>query len=100
MTTLQNKLLHDTGSEVNVLDYNYAINVLNLNKDKIRKQQNIVKCANNSQLRTKGRVNVKVNIGLGLSNLEFILVENLFPKCIIGIRGLQKLDVEGQLRCE
>ena len=32
------KLFHDTGSEVNVLDYNYTINVLNLNKDKIKKQ--------------------------------------------------------------
>ena len=67
---------------------------MNLNKVKIRKQENIVICANNLQIHTKGRVNVKVNIGLGMRNLECILAKNLFPKCIIGIPGLKKLDAE------
>ena len=88
----QTKLFLDTGAEISVIDEGF---IQNLGDPTIRrhKQNKIIKCANNSRMDTKGWVRLGVQIGGQMKQCKFWVVQNLFPKIIIGIRAMKDMNI-------
>ena len=86
------KMFCDSGCEINLIDYVTARKFVSINTHvKILKENILLKCANGSQMKTRGKIFLRLNIGGVESNQEFILVDNLFPRVIIGIRTMKDM---------
>ena len=83
--------LLDTGARVNVIDAEIVKDFKNC-KWKIGEDK--VSCANGSALKTKGRVQLNVEIDGVEKEIEFIVAENLSPRIIGGIIFLNKFGIK------
>ena len=88
-------LFLDSGDEINVIDKSF------LNKLKQRcqvkemtAQNKTIKCANKSKMMVHSKVVLDVCLGVKEEKLTFLVVENLSPKVIIGLRGLKTLEAD------
>jgi len=87
------KMLLDTGADINIIDKFFAQNVLNLKLEQSRKNSSYIKCANGSSMKVVGTVYLAVKIGKSINKIEFRIVENLFPRVILGIVALKQLKI-------
>lgn len=86
------KLFLDTGAEINVIDEGF---IQQLKGQPIRrhKQRKVIRCANDSRMDTKGWVRLRVRIGGQTKQCKFWVVQNLFPKVIVGIRAMKDMCI-------
>jgi hypothetical protein len=93
---LETKLFLDSGAEVNVIDHHYFQTLQSYTENRIpfKPQEGSILCANGSRMRTHGMASLKVAVGHTVVNLNFTVASNLFPKIIIGIRGMKTLNVQ------
>lgn len=86
------KIFLDTGAEISVIDEGF---IQQLEERSIRRhrQNKIIKCANNSRMETKGWVKLRVQIGKRVQQCKFWVVQNLFPRVILGIRAMRDMDI-------
>lgn len=94
VNSIETRFFMDSGAEVNVIDESYlgSLDVRNRLIKSCKKHS--IKCANNSQLTVKGEIFLPITVGVITKELPFIVVNQLSPKIIIGLRGLKSLKVE------
>jgi predicted aspartyl protease len=90
------KLFLDTGAEVNVIDLSLfkQLQTFTDNKIPFKPQEGTISCANGSKMKTYGMASLKIKIGKVMANLHFTVASNLFPKIIVGIRGMKTLNIQ------
>ena len=76
------------------MDENYLLNVLKYPQSLISNNCKVVKCANGTTLVTKGTVSLNVSVGLSRGQLQFVVIEKLFPRIIVGIRSMKTLNIQ------
>ena len=86
------KLFLDTGAEINVIDKTFLRN-LNISSDRIHRDTKVIKCANDSKMDTRGWINLKIGVAGRVRPCKFWVVERLFPRVIVGIRGMKDMRV-------
>jgi len=89
----QSKLFLDSGSELNVIDYNFVKNILKYDCTLLKPCSTQIKCANESKLRTYGKLCIKIEVGVECHELEFVVVERVLPSVIIGICGMKAMSM-------
>jgi len=93
---LTTSLFLDSGAEVNVIDSSY-LKSLNLPSDcilPVRSSTHTLKCANNSKMVVSKKVILPITIGVVQRQLPFLIVDQLSPNVIVGIRGMKKLGAD------
>ena len=90
---IQEECLLDTGARINVMSQRI---VKRLKRVKIMDSSDILKCANDSQLKTKGRADIEVKIGDQKNKVPFIIVEHITPDVIGGIVLQKQFGIELQ----
>jgi len=84
----------DTGAEINVIDQSLLKRLMEKNTSiKIHPISTSIRCANDSKMKGTGKVSLSVNIRGHWSRQEFIVVQELFPRMIIGIRHMKKCGI-------
>jgi hypothetical protein len=86
------EVLIDSGADVNVIEQSFLERKLGINKT--RKSSSVLKCANNSQLDVCGEIILSVQIGPEYKQLPFVIVKNIVPSIILGIRSLKSLKID------
>ena len=88
------KMLCDSGAEVNVIDEALLREIQATDSTvKIRASKKSVKCANNSSMSVAGMVRLKLEFSTVSKWCNFLVVKNLFPKVIVGIRAMKDLKM-------
>ena len=88
------RILFDTGAETNLVDWNTLKELMSEdNTIPYVDKRTFVKCANGSLMNVRGFTLLDVGIGTSLSRIRFMVVENLFPRFIIGIRTMKKEQI-------
>jgi hypothetical protein len=84
----------DTGAEINVIDQSLLKRLMEKNTSiKMHPIPTSIRCANDSKMKGTGKVSLSVNIRGHWSRQEFIVVQELFPRMIIGIRQMKKCGI-------
>jgi hypothetical protein len=84
------QLFLDSGAETNVMDANFFFQLQNKNqKLALRSSKGTIRCANGSKMRSVGIAFVKLSFGNVNTVAKFTVVENLFPRVIVGIRTMK-----------
>ena len=90
------KILCDSGAEVNVIDETFVREIQAADAGVIiSKARKAIKCANNSAMHVVGSVRLRMSftaISAG-KPCTFLIVKNLFPKVILGIRSMKELEM-------
>ena len=87
-------VLVDSGAECNVADETFIKSLqLNDHSVKLYAQCGKMKCANGSSITIVGVTFIPVTIGSGTMRMKFTVVNNLFPKLIIGIKTMKDEDI-------
>jgi len=89
-------LFMDTGACVNVVDASFLKkNQINsLQRPNNKAFHHSIKCANNTKMNVIDKVSLSVQIGVTEKLLNFLVVDSLSPKVIIGLRGMKTLGAE------
>lgn len=82
----------DTGSEINVVDKQFAINRLGVTEQQFSDSKKKIKCANGSSMNICGSTQLNVQLGVSQMQLSFIVADKVSPHFIVGIRGLKSLQ--------
>jgi hypothetical protein len=92
----ETRLFLDSGAEVNVIDRAFLQELQMYTDFKIqcKSQRGTISCANGSKMETHGLASLKIQVGDSVANLHFVITSNLFPKIIIGIRGMKTLNIQ------
>ena len=86
------RILCDSGAEVNVIDEALVKQIQeNDSSVEISKSKKSVKCANNSSMNVVGSVRLKMSFASMSKSCNFLVVKDLFPKVILGIRSMKGL---------
>jgi len=88
------KIFLDSGADTNIIDGQFALNVLGVKSSEISKTGSTIKCANGSSMSVIGECKLMVNFCGLEKKIRFLLVNNLFPRVIIGISAMKDLNVE------
>lgn len=93
---LQTKLFLDSGAEVNVIDAKFfkELQAYANNKIQFKPQQGTISCANGTKMKTLGLAALRIGIGSTAATIHFTVAMDLFPKIIIGIRGMKTLNIQ------
>ena len=88
-------VLFDSGAEINVLSKD-LLDELNKSGQKIQilKRKGRLRCANNSSMVIIGYVLLEMKIGPNQLMVKFTVVDNIFPKAIIGLKCLKKEKID------
>lgn len=87
------KIFLDTGAESSVVDFNLFQSIRKENGLKLFQSNKSLQCANGSKMKVIGCSFINIKLGDIKKRLKFIVVDNLFPKVLIGIRDMKTLDV-------
>ena len=88
------KILCDSGAEVNVIDETLLRGIQEKDSTvKIKASRKTIKCANNSSMSVAGLVRLKLEFASVSKWCNFLVVKNLFPKVIVGIRAMKDLKM-------
>jgi hypothetical protein len=88
------KLFVDSGAEMNVVDSEFLEHL-------VAKQMPVrftpvssrIQCANGTQMTVTGHAVMSLQIGPVKAVQKFMVVKNLFPKVIVGIRSMKTMDI-------
>ncbi|MEL7308569.1 MAG: retropepsin-like aspartic protease, partial [Pseudomonadota bacterium] len=90
------RILCDSGAEVNVIDEAFVREIQAADAGVIiSKARKAIKCANNSAMLVVGSVRLRMSFA-AISDgkpCTFLIVKNLFPKVILGIRSMKELEM-------
>ena len=85
------RILFDTGAETNIADLNTVMELMREDKTiPFLKRKTFVKCANGSLMTVCGYTMLDIAIGKHLTRVKFMVVEELLPRFIIGIKTMKK----------
>lgn len=89
------KVFLDTGAEVNVIDRDFFEELRKFSNNKIPFQSRVgsIVCANGSRIKTYGEASIKVEIGRTKAAVKFTVASQMFPRVIIGIRGMKTMNM-------
>jgi len=92
----EEKLFLDSGAEVNVIDRKLfnQLQTYSGNKIPFQSSRGSISCANGSKIATYGLANMKIHIGDTRANIKFTVADDIFPRVIIGIRGMRTLHIQ------
>ena len=93
VNNLRAKVFLDSGADINIVDRNFALNVLSLSIKDVAKSKSSIKCANATTMQVFGECSLQVTIGNVSKRLIFIVVENVFPSVILGLVALKELKI-------
>jgi hypothetical protein len=96
------QLFLDSGAETNVMDASFFYQLQQKNQTlALRFSNGTIRCANGSKMRSVGIAFVKISFGNVNTVAKFTVVENLFPRVIVGIRTMKGvgLILEPQKDC-
>ena len=86
------KILCDSGAEVNVIDEALVKRIQEKDVSvEVSKSKKSVKCANNSSMEVVGSVRLRMSFATTSKTCTFVVVKDLFPKVILGIRSMKGL---------
>ena len=89
------KILCDSGAEVNVIDEALLKDIQKADETvKIKESRKSIKCANNSSMSVVGLVRLKLEFASVSKWCNFLVVKNLFPNVIVGIRTMRDMRVK------
>jgi len=88
-------VLFDSGAEINVIDKNFLCNLMEKNKNiKFFKCDGVLNCANGSTMKILGYTGITVNIGVKAILFKFTVVNEIFPKVVIGLPAMKKHSID------
>ncbi len=90
------RILCDSGAEVNVIDEAFVRKIQAADAGVIiSKARKAIKCANNSAMHVVGSVRLRMSFAAISAGkpCTFLIVKNLFPKVILGIRSMKGLEM-------
>jgi len=87
------KIFLDTGAEINVIDRSFVRQLAEQNFVRIHRASKVIRCANNSRLNVDGWVRLSITIGGQQKECKFWVIDNLFPKIILGIRAMKDYNI-------
>ena len=91
---LKSKILCDSGAGVNVIDEGLLHEIQSVDKTvQLRKSKRMIKCANNSKMPVAGTTVLELKFPSITKYCKFLVVKNLFPKVIIGMRAMKSLKM-------
>ena len=92
----ETKLFLDSDAEVNVIDQEYfrKLNEFTGGKIPFKAAVGSIACANGSRIQTVGTACITVTVENSKARVSFTVASNIFPKVIIGIRGMKTLDIQ------
>ena len=89
------RVLFDSGAETNVISYEL---LKQLEQEGMRTRLDRVngrlKCANGSLINIMGYTTVEIQIGTKQVPIKFTVVENIFPKIIVGLRMMKQWKID------
>jgi len=89
------KIFFDSGSELNLIDYNTAQTLAkNSPFAKFSDNNYRVTCANGSTMQSRGTVSLEVQLGDVISRQSFVMINDLFPRVFIGIRTMKDMNIQ------
>ena len=86
------KIFIDSGAEINLIDSQTAKKIAP--KTPISDEKFIIKCASNTTMKSKGSIELKLNIGDKISTQKFVIVDVLFPRVIVGIKTMKNIGLQ------
>ena len=88
------RILFDTGAEANLVDWNTLEELMSEDGTiPYVEKKSFVKCANGSLMKVRGFTLLDIRIGSSVARIRFMVVDNLFPRFIIGIRSMKKEQI-------
>lgn len=87
------KIFLDTGAEINVIDKSFVKQLSDENFIKINRASKVIRCANSSRLNVEGWVRMWVEVAGHKRQCKFWVIDNLFPKIIMGIRAMKDFNM-------
>jgi hypothetical protein len=93
--TIKTKLFLDSGAEINVIDNKFLQELVSKHQApvSVNRCTSNIKCANGSRMTVLGEATLIVEIASVKSRQKFLIVNNLFPKVIIGIRAMKTMSI-------
>ena len=89
--SVQTSVLLDTGAETNVVDRELMFKIMKDDKKvKFIPGKSRLNCANGSPLPIIGYTTLEVLIGNEVMKLNFCVVEKIFPRLVVGLKGMKK----------
>ena len=89
----RSKIFLDTGAEINVIDKGFLKQLSEEKFIKINRATKIIRCANSSRLNVEGWIRMSVTVAGRQKECKFWVIDNLFPKIILGIRAMKDFDM-------
>jgi hypothetical protein len=91
---IPSKLFIDSGAEVNVVDFSFVNKMWKSNPNlKIEPTSSSVRCANDTRMKTLGRIRLRISLGGKVMHQMFTVVNGIFPKIIMGIRQMKQHNI-------
>jgi len=88
---VRKNILMDTGADCNVIDFGFLKKIAENNpRVKIVRSEGNLTCANNSALKLVGYTNLNVKIGQSTFYSKFLVVENISPHVIVGVKMMKR----------
>jgi hypothetical protein len=93
---METKVFLDSGAEVNVIDSCFLRKLQSFSNSSIKfiPSNGAMVCANGSKLHTSGTAYIRTVVGENRGVLKFTVANEIFPKVIIGIRGMKMLEIQ------
>lgn len=87
------KIFIDSGAESSIIDHGLFQKLREKHGVKLYRSNKTLSCANGSKIKVIGCSMLKIKIGNKIERINMIVVENLFPRVIIGIKEMKRLNI-------
>jgi hypothetical protein len=93
--SVKSKLFLDSGAEINVIDSEFLKELEKTRQTPVKFTpcNSNIKCANGSKMPVLGQATLSIELGPVRAEQKFMVVKNVFPKVIIGIRTMKTMNV-------
>jgi len=89
----EEKIFIDSGAESTIMDLNLFQKIREKEGVKLFKSNKALKCANGSSIKVIGYSFINVTIGNKIERIKMTIVDKLFPRVIIGLRDMKKMNI-------
>jgi hypothetical protein len=88
------KIFFDTGAELNIVDLAFVKELAKKDQNlKIDPSPSLIRCANDTKIKSIGKIRLRVTLNGTVMHQEFTVVEGFFPKVIVGIRQMKRYNI-------